>query len=125
MRTFQIVACAMAFAVPHAAVAQASLPDDHPAGPPGVRLSYQSAFEGYKPYVDIPVVDWRQVNDAVREAAAKGGGHGGHGAADADGARASATGNDAGPRGAAAAEPSMRREAPVGHSSHGSHGGRQ
>lgn len=35
------------------------------------RLTYQSAFADYKPYKDVPLADWRAVNDTVAGAAAK------------------------------------------------------
>jgi hypothetical protein len=41
-----------------------------PAQPPTERaaapaLTYQSAFEGYRPYVEAPPASWREVNETV------------------------------------------------------------
>ena len=82
MKTLQTMACAIAFAVPHVVAAQANPPEDRSAAMAAPQLTYKSAFEDYIPYEDVPVADWRRVNDTVRDAAAKGGGHGGHGAQD-------------------------------------------
>ena len=37
-------------------------------------LQYQSAFDGYRPFAEQELRDWRRANDAVRDA----GGHAGH-----------------------------------------------
>lgn len=57
------------------------------ASPP---LRYDSAFADYKPWQDIAPLEWRKVNDAVREAASRGG-HAGHGSAAAPAAANSAS----------------------------------
>ena len=46
---------------------------DDPARPAAAAppLRYLSAFEGYRPFDDAGPGNWRQVNDRVREAAAK------------------------------------------------------
>ena len=145
MRTLQTVACAIAFAVPLAVVAQAKPPDHRSSDRAGSQLSYESAFEDYKPYVDVPVADWRQVNNTVRDAAAKGGGHGGHDAPDPKGRGVSVGDKEAVPPAAPPQDPMGHampggkhmhggpgphgsKAAPEGHGMHGaqgSHGGHQ
>jgi hypothetical protein len=74
-------------------------------------LRYSSAFADYRPYVDVPRADWREVNRTVEEAARKSGGdHAGHGAA-----------TPAAPTPA----PANAGSAPQGpgHHGHGMHGG--
>jgi hypothetical protein len=72
MNTFQTMACAIAFAVPHVVAAQANPPENRSAATAAAQLTYKSAFQDYRPYEDVPVADWRQVNDTVRHAATKG-----------------------------------------------------
>lgn len=43
------------------------------------QLTYQSAFADYKPYQDVPLANWRQVNDTVAGAPGGASGHAGHG----------------------------------------------
>ena len=62
---------AVAMSLPMLAVAQASKPPS--------LLNYRSAFGDYKPYQDLPVGNWRAVNDAVAGAAGGASGHAGHG----------------------------------------------
>ena len=108
MKALQTVACAIALAVPLVVVAQANPPDNRSSDRAASQLSYKSAFEDYKPYVDIPVADWRQVNNTVRDAAAKGGGHGGHDAPDSKGLAGSASDKEAAP-------PAATPQHPMGH----------
>jgi hypothetical protein len=58
-RTFAALALAGATA---AAGAQTPAP---PRAPVTAPPAYQSAFEGYRPYVEEPLAPWREVNDAV------------------------------------------------------------
>jgi hypothetical protein len=53
------LACATAAA---AAQVPAQPPADRGAPPPP---TYQSAYEGYRPYVEEPLAPWREVNDTV------------------------------------------------------------
>ena len=109
------LAAAMALGLPLAAAAQASPAD--PAAP-AQPLGYQSAFSDYKPWQDIKPADWRAVNDTVRDAAAKGGGHGDHGAAPAG----PAASPQAAPRPATSnPAPAAAPQAPAGHQGHGGH----
>lgn len=64
-----------AFAQPAAAATDADAPV--PA------LRHDSAFADYRRDEELPRADWREVNRIVDEAARKGGGHAGHGAAPA------------------------------------------
>ena len=119
MKTLQT--WAIAFAMPPFALGQAAA--DSPAATTAAsRLHYESAFADYKPYQDVPVADWRQVNDAVRDAATKGGGHAGHGSATppASGSTAPA---GAGTPSATPPEKNMGHGGHGGHSEHGGHGG--
>lgn len=122
MKTLQTMACAIVLAVPPAAVlAQANLPGERTAGPAPSTLTYQSAFEHYEPYEDVPLADWRRVNDTVRDAAAKGGGKG-HGSSTSP---APGTGKEAVPPSAPAGQ-GRNTGAPGGQHMHGapeSHGG--
>lgn len=49
-------------------------------------ISYRSVFEGYRPFREEPIVDWRKLNEEVRAAGGHigimggAGGHAGHGA---------------------------------------------
>ena len=73
MRKLFIVVPAMIFA--GAVAAQSSgpaSPADAQAKVPPVQ--YRSAFEGYRPFVDQELSDWRKANDEVGAA----GGHAGH-----------------------------------------------
>jgi hypothetical protein len=58
------VAAAQGSARPDPADSRASVPP----------VEYRSAFEGYRPYADQPLRDWRKSNDEVGAA----GGHAGH-----------------------------------------------
>jgi hypothetical protein len=77
-------------------------------------LRYDSAFADYKPWQDLRPIEWRKVNDAVREAASQGGGHAGHGSASAPATAASGS--------ASSAKPATTQPEPA-HSGHGHHGG--
>ena len=83
MRTLQAMACATAFAMPHVVAAQENPPEERTASAAS-RLTYQSAFDDYKPYEDVPVANWPQVNETVRRAAAQGVGHAGRSSRDSD-----------------------------------------
>lgn len=114
------VAMAAVMGLPLLAVAQANPADPGAAAPP---MGYRSAFSDYKPWQDIKPADWRVVNDAVREAAATGGGHAGHGAAPAA-ASAPAPARASAPAPAATPAPARAApgpQAPAGHSGHGAH----
>ena len=113
MKTFQTMACAIAFAVPHVVAAQTNPPENRSAATTAAQLTYKSAFQDYKPYEDVPVADWRQVNDTVRHAATKGGGHGGHGAQDSKGTDGSAASKEVAP-------PPAPAQQNMGHGMHGS-----
>ena len=113
MKTFQTMACAIAFAMPHVVAAQANPPENPAAATAAPQLTFKSAFDNYKPYEDVPVADWRQVNETVRDAAAKGGGHAGHDASRSKGSEGSAPGKEAAPSPAPAQQ----------HMGHGMHGG--
>ncbi len=54
------------FSLSDIAAAQTSAPV-HPASPaaPASFLTYRSAFEGYKPYTDDRILDWKAVNDTT------------------------------------------------------------
>ena len=65
----------VALCLPRLALAQAGRPDPADTKAPAPALHYQSAFSDYKPWQDIKPGDWRVVNDNVRDAGAKGGGH--------------------------------------------------
>jgi hypothetical protein len=58
-RTLAALALAGATAVAYAQTP--APPRERAAAPP----AYQSAFEGYRPYVEEPPAPWRQVNDTV------------------------------------------------------------
>jgi hypothetical protein len=114
MNTVQTMACAIAFAVPHVVAAQANPHENPSAATTAAQLTYKSAFQDYRPYEDVPVADWRQVNDTVRAAATKGGSDGGHGAQQPQGSAGSATSEKAAPA------PSGQHH--MGHGMHGSRG---
>ena len=116
MKTLQTMACAIAFAVPHVVAAQANPPENASAATTASELTYESAFQDYRPYEDVPVAEWRQVSGTVRQAATKGGGHGGHGAPDSKGSEGSAASKEAAPPPPAPAQQ---------HMGHGMHGGQQ
>jgi len=107
------MACAIAFTMPQFVAALAA-PETPAAATAGLQLPFQSAFADYKPYEDVPVADWREVNETVKKAAEKGDGHAGHGSqeppADEDKAPAAASGPS----------PAARE----GHTGHSMHGGR-
>jgi hypothetical protein len=115
MKTLQTMACAIAFAVPHAVAAQANPADNHSAATTAPQLTYESAFDNYRPYEDVLVADWRQVNETVRHAATKGGGHAGHEVQDSKGSGGSAANKEAAPSPAPAQQ----------HMGHGMQGGQQ
>jgi len=104
---FTGLARAVALSLSMAATAHAQSADG--ANPKSVapRLQYQSAFTDYKPWQDLPLRDWRAVNDTVRDATAAGAGHAAH----------SAT-----PSPAAASAPARPKS---GHAGHPTHGGPQ
>ena len=104
---FSRLAPAVALGLPLLALAQAGRPDpaDPKASAPALR--YQSAFADYKPWRDTKPGDWRAVNDNVRQATAKSGGHVGHQMSPASPAAASAP----------LAKPAA--PAPGGHPTHG------
>ncbi len=68
----------MALGLPLAALAQPARID--PAQPviPTPQLQYRSAFADYKPYRDVPVANWRALNDALAAKGGSAGGHAGH-----------------------------------------------
>ena len=116
MKSLQTMACAIALAVPHVAAAQTNSPEGRSAATTAAPLTYQSAFEDYRTYEDVPVADWRQVNDTVRAAATK---SGGHGAQQSQGSTGSAASKEAAP-------PPASRQHDMRHRPHGSrdmHGG--
>jgi hypothetical protein len=77
---------------------------------PGLR--YQSAFSDYRPYVEVPRADWREVNRTVEEAARQSAGaHAGHGAP------ASGVAPSQSPGSGSSTKPD------AGHPGHGMHGG--
>lgn len=59
-----------------AAAAQGAQLDPAQPQATGKPPEYRSAFEGYRPFAEQEVADWRKANEEVREA----GGHAGHGA---------------------------------------------
>jgi hypothetical protein len=76
----QRLAPAMALSLPLLSLAQQTGdPADGKAATQPLR--YQSAFSDYKQWQDVKPGNWRQLNDTVRDAAARGGGHAGHGVA--------------------------------------------
>ena len=103
----------MALCLPLLAVAQANRPDLTDPKMPAPALRYQSAFADYKAWQDIKLGDWRAVNDAVRDAAAKSGGHAGH-------AMPANT-----PSSAQAPAPKASAPAMPGHGGHHNHGGKR
>lgn len=56
------------------AAAQAR-PDPADAKAKAPPVEYRSAFEGYRPYAEPELASWRAVNEEVRRAAMKHGGH--------------------------------------------------
>jgi hypothetical protein len=113
MKTLQTMACAIAFAMPQLVAAQAA-PETPAAATAASQLPFQSAFADYKPYEDVPVADWREVNETVKKAAEKGGVHAGHGSQEPSAAE------DKAPAAANAPSPAPRDE----HMGHSMHGGR-
>lgn len=71
---YSIPAGALILCLPLLAQAQQSSSARDPAIPhsPTPGLTYRSAFEGYRPWQDLPRVDWRAANDKVRGAPAAG-----------------------------------------------------
>jgi hypothetical protein len=116
MNTLQTMACAIAFAMPQLVAAQVA-PETPAAATAGSQLPFQSAFADYKPYEEVPVADWREVNETVKKAAGKGGGHAGHGSQEPPAAE------DKAPA-AASAPSSAPREEQTRHTGHSMHGGR-
>lgn len=66
---------AAALCIPWVATAQAGRSDPAAPDAPFPALAYQSAFADYKPWQEIKAGDWRVVNDTVRDASLKTGGH--------------------------------------------------
>jgi hypothetical protein len=97
MKAIRTMACAIAFAVPHIGAAQAISPVDASAAKTAPQLTYKSTFDDYKPFEDVPVADWRQLNDTVRDTAANGGGHAGHRIQDSEGKERSVAAKDGAP----------------------------
>jgi hypothetical protein len=56
-----LAALALAGATATAGAQTPAPPRERGTAPP----AYQSAFEGYRPYVEEPLAPWREVNDAV------------------------------------------------------------
>lgn len=79
-KLFPRLAPAVALCLPLLASAQAGRADPADAKASAPALHYRSAFADYKPWLDITPANWRAVNDTVRDAGAKGGGHAGHAA---------------------------------------------
>jgi hypothetical protein len=102
MRTvlFAVPACLLAGV---AAAQSAGRPDplDSPAKAPPVE--YRSAFEGYRPFADTELRDWRKANQEVGEA----GGHAGHKPGQGAGERTS--------------KPQPGSQDASGHQKHGAH----
>ena len=116
MKTLQTMACAIAFAMPQLASAQKASSAEGPAATKAAaQLNFKSAFSDYNAYEDMPVADWRQVNDAVRQAATRNDGHVGSDAAKSSGPASPA------PGGAAGRPPMPMQE----HKGHGMHGRQQ
>jgi len=107
------LAPAVALCLPLLALAQAVRPDLADPKTPAPALRYPSAFADYKPWQDAKPGDWRAVNDKVRDAAAKGGGHAGHAMP------------AAAPASAPAPAPKALVPAMPGHGGHHQHGGKQ
>jgi hypothetical protein len=55
------------------------------------QLSYRSALADYKPYRDVPLANWREVNDIVAGAPGGASGHASHGLGAMKGVEAPAT----------------------------------
>ncbi len=54
------------FSLSGIAAAQTSAPASPlPDAPPVSTLTYRSAFEGYKPYTDDKLLNWKEVNDTT------------------------------------------------------------
>ena len=64
--TFPSWAVAVAACMPVPGIAQTAKVDAQGSTP---QLSYQSAFADYKPYRNIPLANWRAVNDALASGA--------------------------------------------------------
>ncbi len=123
MKTLQTMACSIAFTVPHVLAAQANPPQMNPGFLAVAQLTYQSAFDDYQPYEDVPVADWRQVNDTVRDAAGKGRTRAAHATPNAIGSEGLDQGREAAPL------PARQRTGQEMHGDqgmqrgHGKHGG--
>lgn len=104
------LAPAVVLSLPLIAWAQAGRDDPADPGLAAPALRYRSAFADYKPWQDNKPGDWRAVNDAVRDAATRGGAHSGHGM----------------PAGARAPAPAPQASAPPlpDHAGHHPHGGK-
>lgn len=64
----------LALAVGHAAAQGFARPDPSVAAKPAAAVVYESAFAGYRPFVDPDTLPWRDVNDEMHRL----GGHVGH-----------------------------------------------
>jgi hypothetical protein len=106
------LAPAVALCLPLLAWPQAGQPDPADPKTAAPALRYQSAFADYKPWQDTKPADWRAVNDTVRDAAGKGGGHAAH----AMPAKS--------PASAPAPAPKASAPAMSGHGGHHKHGGK-
>ena len=107
---FPRLAAFAALCLPLLALAQAARPDPADAKAPAPALRYTSAFADYKPWQETKPGDWRAVNDNVRQATAKSGGHVGH---------------QMSPASPAAASAPLAKPAAPAHGGHPTHGGKQ
>jgi len=64
-KLFRRLAPAVALGVPLTALAQLATADAVNPSASAPTLQYRSAFADYKPYKDVPLANWRAVNDAV------------------------------------------------------------
>lgn len=62
---YRRLASAVALGIPLAAFAQLATTDAVKPSASASTLQYRSAFADYKPYKDVPLADWRAVNDDV------------------------------------------------------------
>jgi hypothetical protein len=105
---------ALAGFLPFLALAQAAKTEAPTAVP---LLSYRSAFADYKPYKDVPLANWREVNDIVAGAPGGASGHASHGMVDMKGPQAPAA------PAASASAPMQVQTMPV-HHAHPRQGGK-
>lgn len=75
---FRRLAPVFAFGLPLAALAQSAGIEPARTDATSTPLQYRSAFADYEPYKDVPLANWRAVNDAVAGSAGGAGGHAGH-----------------------------------------------